>query len=259
MRLIIKLRSMKNCIYDTQYYYHLQSFIYSIIKGSKFNYIHDQKNFKFFCFSNIFPVGDFKIDDARTLIISSPNNNFIDYLYDVFKDKIITKDEIQINFMKFKIQNVKKLELNANNSSLLITNTPVIVRIPKVKYLKYNIIPSVDYDYIYWKSEYPIDLFLSQIEKNIIKKYQEYSKLNLDYKREKNNIYESINFFQQFTFKKQISTRIKIREFEQIIIGTLWEFVFNPNLDKELINFILDVGLGERNSLGFGFVNLKAK
>jgi CRISPR-associated endoribonuclease Cas6 len=46
---------------------------------------------------------------------------------------------------------------------------------------------------------------------------------------------------------------------EQIIIGTLWEFVFNPNLDKKLINFILDVGLGERNSLGFGFVNLKAK
>ena len=170
MRLIIKLRSMKNCIYDTQYYYHLQSFIYSITKGSEFNYIHDQKNFKFFCFSNIFPVSDFKIDDERTFIISSPNYNFINYLYEVFKDKIKTKDEIQINFIKFKIENVKKIELDVNSSSLLITNTPVIVRIPKVKYLKYNIIPSVDYDYIYWKSKYPIDLFLTQIANKYYKK-----------------------------------------------------------------------------------------
>jgi CRISPR-associated endoribonuclease Cas6 len=200
MRLIIKLRSIKNCIYDTQYYYHLQSFIYNIIKGSKFNYIHDQKNFKFFCFSNIFPVYDFKIDDERILIISSPNYNFIDYIYDIFKDKIISKEEIQINFMKFKIENVKKIELNVINSSLLITNTPVIVRIPKVKYLKYNITPSVDYNYIFWKKAYPLDLFLTQIEKNIIKKFSEYSKLNIDQGTDTNNNFDGLlcnlsNFF----------------------------------------------------------------
>lgn len=33
----------------------------------------------------------------------------------IFKDKIITKDEMQINFMKFKIENAKKIELNPNN------------------------------------------------------------------------------------------------------------------------------------------------
>ena len=253
MRLIIKFRSMKNCKYDTRYYYYLQSFIYNILKGSKYDYIHDKKNYKFFCFSNIFPVCDYKVNDECTLIIASPNNDFINYLYENLKNKIINNDDIQINFMKFKIKNLKKLEVNVN-TSLLITNTPVIVRIPKEKYLKYNIKPSVDYDYIYWKNEYPIDLFISQVEKNILKKYTQYSRLNLDYVDDSSL---QSNFFHQFRFKKQVSTRIKIKGSEQIIIGTLWEFVFNPDLNKKLMSFILDVGLGERNSLGFGFVNLK--
>ena len=40
--------------------------------------------------------------------------------------------------MRFKIENAKKIELNPNNSSLLITNTHVIVRIPKVKSILLN-------------------------------------------------------------------------------------------------------------------------
>jgi CRISPR/Cas system endoribonuclease Cas6 (RAMP superfamily) len=46
-----------------------------------------------------------------------------------------------------------------------------------------------------------------------------------------------------------------MKGFEQVIIGTLWEFGFN-NGNKDLIQFALDAGLGERNSLGFGFMNL---
>jgi CRISPR-associated endoribonuclease Cas6 len=222
--------------------------------------MHDKKNYKFFCFSNIFPVYDFKINDERTLIIAAPDNDFIDFLYEHLNNKIIINDDIKINYMHFKIENLKKLELDVNTYSLLITNTPVIVRIPKERYIKYNIKPAVDYDYIYWRSEYPIDLFISQIEKNILKKYAEYSKLNFKYKVKDIHFDDcsfQSNFFHQFKFKKQISTRIKIKGSEQIIIGTLWEFVFNPNFNKKLMNFIVDVGLGERNSLGFGFVNLK--
>jgi CRISPR/Cas system endoribonuclease Cas6 (RAMP superfamily) len=35
------------------------------------------------------------------------------------------------------------------------------------------------------------------------------------------------------------------------------EFEFEGWEDKELIKFALDVGLSERNSLRFGFINLK--
>ena len=44
---------------------------------------------------------------------------------------------------------------------------------------------------------------------------------------------------------------------EQIVIGTVWEFGFEGWEDKKLIKFALDAGLGERNSMGFGSMNLQ--
>jgi CRISPR-associated endoribonuclease Cas6 len=70
MRLLVKLKSLIDSKYEMQYHYYLQSFIYDLLKGSKFHYLHDKQGYKFFCFSNIFPVCDFKIDDRRVLIIS---------------------------------------------------------------------------------------------------------------------------------------------------------------------------------------------
>jgi len=67
--------------------------------------------------------------------------------------------------------------------------------------------------------------------------------------------YKNIKVFETFKFKKQISTRVLMKGFEHVVIRTLWEFGFN-NTNKDLIQFALDAGLGERNSLGFGFMNL---
>ncbi len=64
------------------------------------------------------------------------------------------------------------------------------------------------------------------------------------------------HLFHIFKFKKQISTRVFMKGFDQVVIGTLWEFSFDQHVNKDMIQFALDAGLGERNSLGFGFMNL---
>ena len=72
--------------------------------------------------------------------------------------------------------------------------------------------------------------------------------------------YNNKPIFNDFRFKKQISTRLLINGHSQIVIGTVCEFVFNSNGDnKDIIEFAIDSGLGERNSLGFGFMNLIIK
>ncbi|MEM4324025.1 MAG: CRISPR-associated endoribonuclease Cas6, partial [Candidatus Nitrosocaldaceae archaeon] len=49
---------------------------------------------------------------------------------------------------------------------------------------------------------------------------------------------------------------------KHIVIGTLWRFWFNLEQYErcsailKLLQFALDVGFGERNSLGFGFMNI---
>ena len=59
----------------------------------------------------------------------------------------------------------------------------------------------------------------------------------------------------EYKFKKQVSTKVHVHDTDVIIIGSLWELGFSDNIDESVQIFALDCGLGERNSLGFGFVN----
>src|SRR5690606_17078640 len=107
MRLLIRLRSIEDSKYEMQYHYHLQGFIYNLLKGSKYDYVHDKEGYKFFCFSNIFPAYDVKKNDLRTLIVSAPSDEFISYLDDVLQKRTM---EVAIGRMKFKIEYTKKLD-----------------------------------------------------------------------------------------------------------------------------------------------------
>lgn len=262
MRLLIKLRCTENCTYEMQYHYYLQGFIYNLLKDSRYHYLHDKEGYKFFCFSNIFPVrNNLEKDNLYTLLISSPDQEFITYLFEVLKS---FNSSIKIGVMKFQIEFIdnRDLRISDNFRAGLIAGTPIIVRIPREKYKEYDITPAKDYPYIYWKQGYPIMLLLSQLENNLKKKFVEFLKLNSRHNHlencQSNQTSSSPYFFQKFKFRKQISTRINIHteDSEQIVIGTTWEFEFNMHNNIELIQFALDCGLGERNSLGFGFMNL---
>ncbi len=243
-----------------QYHYHLQGFIYSLLEGSTYHYVHNKEGYKFFCFSNIFPAKDLVKNDVRTLIISSPDSDFISYL-----DEILLHPynlEVKVGCMRFKIDYIDKLNVKLPNRSAftLITGTPITIRIPREKYKAYGIEPKGNYEYVYWRSDHPMDLFVSQIENNLTKKYEAYFGLasdnNATGRNEGGTEMPHLFLFQKFKFKKQISTRVTMKDFDHVVIGTVWEFGFDTNVNEDMIQFALDAGLGERNSLGFGFMNL---
>ena len=264
MRLALLLKSNRNQLYETNYNYKIQSFIYNQLTDTNYYYLHDyikhpnKKNSDFhtdvklipFCFSSIFPYGNMKYGFRKNLIISSPENKFIQILYQKLKD---------IKFLKFgnsvfEILNCKTFKIRLDELKFT-TQTPIIVRIPKNKYKNYTINLKRPYDYIFWRKNYPLELFLQQLNKNLEKKFCQYYN---DWSF--NDIFSS----NSFVFKKQISQKIVIRKREQIIIGTMWDFWFNDleSLDdnnkiknKKILKFLLDAGIGERNTLGFGFLN----
>lgn len=252
MRLLIKLCSKVDTTYENQYHYHLQSFIYSLLKGSKYDYLHNKKGYKFFCFSNIFPVtAKLSKNDIRNLIISSPDYEFIEVI-----DSALNKNNsIKVGNMDFTIVDRQKIlpKIRKNIPFKLITGTPIIIRIPFKKFKEYNY-EIKHYDYVYWKQDHPIQLFTSQLENNLLRKYNEF--FNSKIEKSKNFILqENIGLFERFRFKKQISTKLMTNNRIHTIIGTTWEFEFEGWGDMELIKFALDCGLGERNSFGFGFMN----
>ena len=262
MRLILKLKA-KNQIIEPSYNRKFQSFLYDILRNTEFFYIHDivkykhkLKNIKIppFCFSNLFPYGNMKIDQIKNIIVSSPDANLILALYNEI-NKI--QSPIHLGRSIFLIDDCKIFNIKIKRFNIS-TGTPIIIRIPQYVYESHEIIPKHPYRYIFWKKEYPLEIFINQLEMNLEKKYFNYY-----------NVKPSTNLFKSSTliFKKQVSHQIWVNGSIQTLIGTLWDFwlddldlsinMTNSNKDDlfKLLQFTIEAGLGERNSLGYGFVN----
>jgi len=249
MRLLLELTSAKDCEYDLRYYHKLQGFIYSLFKDTPYSVLHDKKGYKFFCFSNIFPVpkdGKIKKGDKKNLLISSPDKLFINFL----EEKVKERKEINIGEMQFEFNNVKRLNVKLKKNFEIITATPIIIRIPEKNYEKYKIpMEFRKKRYVYWRSMYSFEAFVKQLEENLIKKYNEFYKTSFSIDR----------IFEIFKFRKEVAIPLIINGKEQIVIGSTWSFHFTylTKEQKEILEFGIDCGFGERNSLGFGFVNVK--
>ena len=174
MRLLLSLKSIDTAQrQETDYHYQLQSFIYSLLENSvQFSHLHNKKGYKFFCFSNIFsPAGT--IDghtDTRYIIVSSPRKDLIRHVESMLTRKRLYKDPIRIGEMQLVIDDLRSFETNLKPPFTLITGTPIIIRISKERYQKFNIKTKYPYDYVYWRKEYPLEMFTRQLEENLCAK-----------------------------------------------------------------------------------------
>ena len=246
MRLLIKLKSLKSAAYDLKYYHKLRGFLYGLQKSSKYFNKHGNMGYKFYSFSNILPPKDIKAGDIRTLIVSSPDSDFIKWLYGQFSLMSHSPHPIEIGEMQFEIESVNFLKTFVNDNATLITGTPIVMRIPKERYGEYGIVSRRPYEY--WRPEYDFNAFVKQLSDNLIKKYNQYYRRKI----------ESRNLFEMFKFKKSVCAHRIENGIEVKTIGTLWEFTFShlsPE-QKRILWLGLESGLGELNSSGFGFMNV---
>ena len=242
LRLILELRSSTNVLLNFEYYSKVQGFVYSILRNTSFHYLHDKIGYKFFSFSNIFKIKNNTDNNLFCLLISSPSSKLIreiGYYLQNIKDYHIP---IEIGNI-FELDSFRILDANLSFPLKLITASPIIIRIPAKRFSK-DSDNQYPYRIIYWRSSHSIDLFIEHLESNLKKKYYEFCSHKINER-----------LFEQFTFKKQVSTRILIGDRSIPIIGSLWEFCFFKHIKQDFQLFALDCGLGERNSMGFGFVN----
>lgn len=249
MRFLIQLRSLKDCSYDLKYFHKLQGFVYSLLKGTEYSILHDRGGYKFFCFSNIFPIGDMKAGDGRNLLISSPDRLFIKLLKDKLSEFIDANKPLNIGEMQFELETISAVRTRLGRNCRLISATPIVIRIPEKNYEKYGIEEKYRKKrYVYWRKKYAFNAFIKQLNENLFKKYNEFYKQEI----------EEFHLFEQFIFKKEVCNHVIIGGEEYKMIGSIWEFIFSY-LNKEqrkILSFGIDCGFGERNSLGFGFMNV---
>ncbi|MCS7093942.1 MAG: CRISPR-associated endoribonuclease Cas6 [Candidatus Aenigmarchaeota archaeon] len=204
----------------------IQGFIYSMfLKSDKLKELHDKKGFKYFCFSDVFFKNNFYY-----LLISSPDVILIEEMKNVL-------NKIQYFYLGnklFKKEGVKVKDFKIGKKVSWQTGSPVIVFYENkpFSFLK-------DKDLVG---------FFERIKENSIKKYKAFynEEIKID------------EIFTKVIFNKSVSIPLEKRGKRFLIFGSTWKLLEKDYVAKEerkFYKFLLDCGLGEKNSLGFGFVN----
>lgn len=240
MRLEIILKGKNNFKVPFNYNHILSAIIYNKIADLNFaNELHSSKSFKFFTFSQIYipkrrivKDGIIAKDGVISFYISSPNDFLIKSLVDGFLE------DLEINFQnqKLTIQKIEALKTpEFSSKSEFKTLAPIIVRTKK----------EIDGELKIWDLA-PSDKFFKSLENNLIKKYIKFN--NLTKTDKKINIYSDMNFVKRKRIsinKGNVTTHHRAYMMDLILEG-----------DLDLIEFAYDVGIGEKNSMGFGMVKL---
>lgn len=240
MRLEIILKGKNNFKVPFNYNHILSAIIYNKIADLNFaNELHSSKSFKFFTFSQIYipkrrivKDGIIAKDGIISFYISSPNDFLIKSLVDGFLEDL----EISFQNQKLTIQKIEALKTpEFSSKSEFKTLAPIIVRTKK----------EIDGELKIWDLA-PSDKFFKSLENNLIKKYIKFN--NLTKTDKKINIYSDMNFVKRKRIsinKDNATTHHRAYMMDLILEG-----------DLDLIEFAYDVGIGEKNSMGFGMVKL---
>lgn len=240
MRLEIILKGKNNFKVPFNYNHILSAIIYNKIADLNFaNELHSSKSFKFFTFSQIYipkrrivKDGIIAKNGVISFYISSPNDFLIKSLVDGFLEDL----EISFQNQKLTIQKIEALKTpEFSSKSEFKTLAPIIVRTKK----------EIDGELKIWDLA-PSDKFFKSLENNLIKKYIKFN--NLTKTDKKINIYSDMNFVKRKRIsinKDNATTHHRAYMMDLILEG-----------DLDLIEFAYDVGIGEKNSMGFGMVKL---
>ncbi|MEX2680370.1 MAG: CRISPR-associated endoribonuclease Cas6 [Candidatus Sigynarchaeota archaeon] len=232
MRLVVTLEPAQSAAGGLVTKHAVQGFIYSALRATPYDVIHDKRQFKFFCFSDLFPIGDFVAGEPKTLVVSSPDAAFINLLRDALEQNPGT----HLGGVQVRVAGIKVARPPL--SSQFITGSPVVV----YKDNKANM-------YFSFQKDKDMAFFLQRVKENALKKFNAFYEGELAFEGE---------LFDRLVFRREVAVHDAKDGTPFIMIGSTWSLLakdFMPPYLRKFYAFLMDCGLGEKNSLGFGFLN----
>ena len=235
MRLKINLKGKNNFKIPFNYNHIVSSIIYNKISDLELAHeLHTSNTFKFFNFSQlnipkrkIVEDGIIARNGKINFYLSSPNDILIKNLVNGFVDDL----EIKFKNEKLIVEKIEALKTpDFKEKSEFKTLSPINIRDTNEENKRVDLAPS--------------DKFFKGIENNLIKKYCVFNNIN--------NTDKKIRVYSEMANVKR--KRITIPKGS----NTTYHRAFMMDLiiegDIGLIEFAYDVGLGEKNSMGFGMI-----
>lgn len=252
MRILVRLSTRADTVYDNTYHRKLGGRIWQALEKTKFDDLHDKNRPKGFVYSNPFPPQDMREGDERTLLVASPHETLLAHIAEDLKND----PELNIGEMPFHVTDITALAPDVGEpgaSGTISTGTGVLVRIPPWRFDDYNL--DIKHDEAeFWKPEHTMEPFKTQIKANLDKKHRLFCADHLPGPSDQDG-----ELFDSYELIKTFSIPVSPAEgIEETWVLSKWNFEYTvrDNNHRRWLNLALDVGIGERNSLGFGFVNL---
>jgi CRISPR-associated endoribonuclease Cas6 len=252
MRLLIRLRSLADSKYDNTYHDALRSRIWKALENTKYEKEHDKNRPAGFCFSNPFPPKDLHEGDKRTLLVSAPQESLLTH---VARD-LLRERKLNIGEMPFRVEEVSELDPDVGEPGtrgVIETGTGVVCRIPQRNAKSYDIEPEGT-GAIYWRPKHTLRPFRSQIQQNLDRKHRLFCQDYLPAPCETDfRLFNSYDLIKTYALPVTVTT-----DQELTYVVSKWRLGYTVQNDdhRRHLNLALDTGLGERNALGFGFINI---
>lgn len=234
MRLVLRFVPLKYYPEGFVNKHTIQGLIYYLLQNSEYSEIHDKPRFKFFTFSDLYPAGDFYPNKEKTLVISSPNPYFIRAI----EENLREMEYIYLSTLPCKIISVRIFK--PKPSKIFRSGSPLVLLKDKNKGIYFSLRDHGDRKFL-----------LDRVKENAVKKYNAYYDDELSLNDEE--------IFDRWVLKKEVAVQMAMKGKKFLIIGSVWkrlEKMYIPKHLRRFYNFIMECGIGEKNSLGFGFLNV---
>ena len=233
-RLLLKFTSVTGVSSENFDKHYFQSLIYSRLQEIGITNIHEGTKFRFFTFSDFFPSGPMKPGDHKSVIVSSPSAEFINSL----RESMERSKEVYLGNATLSLAEISAVEFSSSPNAF-ITGSPVVL----YKDNRQNL-------YFSMRRGDSLAFFMMRIKENAVKRYRQYSG---------DSSFELPHpLFDSAVFNREVAVRVSKGKDKFIIIGSAWyklERFRRQRRDEQFYRFLMDAGLGEKSSLGFGFLN----
>ena len=252
MRLLVRLSARADTTYDNTYHHKLRGRLWRALQDTEYEQYHDENRPVGMTYSNPFPPGNMKEDDEKTLLVAAPQE---DLLAEVAED-LVNDRELNIGEMPFHVDELSSLAPDVGEpgtTGTIESGTGLLVRIPPWKAEEYGIEKQGD-QAIYWRPEHSMEPIRTQLENNLDKKHRLFCPEHLPGPSDK-----SYSLFDDYELIKTFSIPITVSQgTEMTYVLSKWRFGYTVRDDdhRRHLNLALDTGLGERNALGLGFINI---
>lgn len=276
-RIITKVRARNDASYQLEYHYPLRSRIYSALKGTRYDERHDNPQPPGFVTSSIMPFGDLSEGDERTLIIAAHERDLLQHILSDFDQN----RELNLGELPLTVDSawIKDTDVGGPGSTgTITTRTGVLVEIPPSMFSQFGITELVEdtEQPEFWRPHLGRGPFDALVEGNLARKDSLFtdngtvsadddtatlltdgsgessSEFNLELD---GPLFDSAEFLKDFAKPIMVTRSPDVRR-TAVLSKHNFEFTVRNQRHRHLLNLALDCGLGSKNHLGLGFLDL---